>query len=212
MHSQWSAQSAYRRTTPCSCGNGLLVSQIHKERGGVSHSPSAHLNVGAVAFLRILFSLRRALLSPYPSKVLGKMTLEPSEGHLRTISLTLVDETLRRRRVLQSEVEFLVFADVVVSVVLLSEDVVPAAPSVSLKCAKNTLLQNWTTNHRSTKWRIVLLTMGPVREMLISDQPILEYLVRSTDARVSTHGIVRQAREDCGLRLFCSHLSTPSKS
>lgn len=41
---------------------------------------------------------------------------------------------------------------------------------------------DWT-NHRSVKCRTVLFTIGPVREMLMSDQPIREYLVRSTAHR-----------------------------
>lgn len=36
------------------------------------------------------------------------------------------------------------------------------------------------TYHRSTKWIARLSTIAPERLMLISDQPILEFLVRST--------------------------------
>ncbi len=36
------------------------------------------------------------------------------------------------------------------------------------------------TYHRSVKWMSRLLTMGPARLMLMSDQPILELLVRSS--------------------------------
>lgn len=36
------------------------------------------------------------------------------------------------------------------------------------------------TYHRSVKWSMRLCTIGPLREMAISDQPILEFFVRST--------------------------------
>lgn len=106
-----------------------LLGQHSRRRYG--HLPSAQLDMGAGVFLTALLALL-SFLAPYPSEVSGEVTLKTTE-HLTSLSLTVVDETSRYRRVVHGEIEFLILGSFISDIVLLSPNVVPRDLLVKFK-------------------------------------------------------------------------------